>query len=92
MKNDEKIMKNILESFKDKLVSKNQLERAFRDVLQDKYSENRKTVVGLTSKSSSETKAAQEAFVSTKERVSNTIKEYLAKAGHNKALHMMSQY
>jgi len=40
MKNDEKIVRNILESFKDKLVSKKQLERAFRDVLQDKYSEN----------------------------------------------------
>ncbi|MCK5030300.1 MAG: hypothetical protein KAR64_02425, partial [Thermoplasmatales archaeon] len=39
MKNDEKIVRNILESFKDKLVSKKQLERAFRDVLQDKYSE-----------------------------------------------------
>ena len=40
MKNDEKIIRNILESFKDKLVSKKQLERAFRDVLQGKYSEN----------------------------------------------------
>jgi len=40
MKNDEKIIRNILGSFKDKLVSKKQLERAFRDVLQDKYSEN----------------------------------------------------
>ena len=40
MKNDEKIIKNILESFKDKLVSKNQLESVFRDVLHDKYSEN----------------------------------------------------
>jgi len=40
MKNDEKIVRNILESFKDKLVSKKQLDRAFRDVLQDKYSEN----------------------------------------------------
>lgn len=40
MKNDEKIVRNILESFKDKLVSKKQLERAFSDVLQDKYSEN----------------------------------------------------
>jgi hypothetical protein len=40
MKNDEKIIRNILESFKDKLVSKRQLEKAFRDVLQDKYSEN----------------------------------------------------
>ena len=38
MKNDEKIVRNILESFKDKLVSKKQLERTFRDVLQDKYS------------------------------------------------------
>lgn len=38
MKNDEKIVRNILESFKDKLVSKKQLERAFSDVLQDKYS------------------------------------------------------
>ena len=40
MKNDEKIVRNILESFKDKLVSKKQLERAFNDVLQDKYYEN----------------------------------------------------
>ena len=40
MKNDEKIIRNILESFKDTLVSKKQLERAFRDVLQDKYPEN----------------------------------------------------
>lgn len=37
---DEKIIKNILESFKDKLVSKKQLLKVFRDVLQDKYSEN----------------------------------------------------
>jgi len=40
MKVDEKIIRNILESFKDKLVSKRQLVRAFTDVLQDKYSEN----------------------------------------------------
>ena len=40
MKNNERIVRNILESFKDKLVSKKQLERAFSDVLQDKYSEN----------------------------------------------------
>ena len=40
MKIDEKIIRNILESFKEKLVSKKQLERAFRDVLQTKYSEN----------------------------------------------------
>ena len=39
IKNDEKIIRNILESFKDKLVSKKQLERAFRDVLQDEYPE-----------------------------------------------------
>ena len=39
IKNDEKIIRNILKSFKDKLVSKKQLERAFRDVLQDKYPE-----------------------------------------------------
>lgn len=40
MNNDQKIIINILGSFKDKLVSKKQLERAFRDVLQAKYSEN----------------------------------------------------
>ena len=40
MKNDEKIVRNILESFKDKLVSKKQLERTFSDVLQDKYFQN----------------------------------------------------
>ena len=40
MKYDEKIIRNILESFKDRLVSKKQLERVFCDVLQDKYSEN----------------------------------------------------
>ena len=40
MKIDEKIIRNILESFKEKLVSKKQLERAFRNVLQTKYSEN----------------------------------------------------
>ena len=40
MKNNERIIRNILESFKDKLASKKQLERTFRDVLQDKYSEN----------------------------------------------------
>jgi len=37
---DEKIIKNILESFKDKLVSKKQLIKAFWNVLQDNYSEN----------------------------------------------------
>ena len=40
MKNDEKITRNILESFKDKLVSKKQLEKSFRYVLQDKYSDS----------------------------------------------------
>ena len=40
MKLDEKITRNILDSCKDKLVSKKQLERLFCDVLQDKYSEN----------------------------------------------------
>lgn len=45
MKTDDKILRNILDSFKDKLVSKKQLETAFRDVLQDKYSE--KIIVNL---------------------------------------------
>lgn len=40
MKDDEKIVRNILESSKDRLVSKKQLTKALRDVLQDKYSEN----------------------------------------------------
>lgn len=40
MKYDERIIRNLLESLKDKLVSKKQLEIAFRNVLQDKYSEN----------------------------------------------------
>lgn len=40
MKNDEKIVRNILESFKEKLVFKKQLARALKDVLQDKFSEN----------------------------------------------------
>ena len=40
MKIDEKIIRNILESLKDKLVSKRQLEGVFGDVSQDKYSEN----------------------------------------------------
>lgn len=40
MKNDEKIVRNILESFKEKLVFKRQLARALKDVLQDKFSEN----------------------------------------------------
>ena len=40
MKNDERIVINILESFKEKLVSKKQLARALRNVLQDKYSES----------------------------------------------------
>lgn len=39
MKYDEKIIGNILESLKDKIISKKQLQKAFRDVLQDKYSE-----------------------------------------------------
>jgi len=45
MKVDDKILRNILDSIKDKLVSKKQLETAFRDVLQDKYSE--KIIVNL---------------------------------------------
>jgi predicted transcriptional regulator of viral defense system len=40
MKNDERIVRNILESFKDKLASKKHLEKTFRNVLQDKYSKN----------------------------------------------------
>ncbi len=40
MKNDGKIIRNILESFKDKLVSKKQLKKVFSDVLQDNSSEN----------------------------------------------------
>lgn len=40
MKIDEKIIRNILESFNDKLVSKKQLIKVFRDVLQGNYSEN----------------------------------------------------
>ena len=35
-----KIIRNILESFNEKLVSKKQLTKAFRNVLQDKYSDN----------------------------------------------------
>lgn len=40
MKNDERIVRNILKSLKGRLVSKKQLTKALRDVLQDKYSEN----------------------------------------------------
>ena len=40
MKDDEKVVRNILESSKNRIVSKKQLTRALRDVLQDKYSEN----------------------------------------------------
>ena len=40
MKKNNKIIKNILGSFKEKLVSKKQLENAFREVLQDNYSKN----------------------------------------------------
>lgn len=40
MKNQDRIVKNILGSFKDKLVSKKQLETTFRDVLQESYSKN----------------------------------------------------
>ena len=40
MKIDEKIIRNILESFNEKLVSKKQLIKVFRDVLQVNYSEN----------------------------------------------------
>jgi len=39
MKIDKKIIKNILESIKDKLISKKQLINAFKDVLQNKYTE-----------------------------------------------------
>jgi len=45
MKVDDKILRNILDSIKDKVVSKKQLVTAFRDVLQDKYSE--KIIVNL---------------------------------------------
>lgn len=45
MKTNDKILRNIVDSFKDKLVSKKQLETAFRDVLQDKYS--KKIIVNL---------------------------------------------
>ena len=40
MKVDKRIIRNILESFNEKLVSKKQLKNAFRDVLHDNYSEN----------------------------------------------------
>jgi len=40
MKINDKVVRNILESFKEKLASKKQLARTIRDVLQDKYSEN----------------------------------------------------
>ena len=40
MKVDLKIIRNILESFNEKLVSKKQLTKVFRDVLQGNYSEN----------------------------------------------------
>lgn len=40
MKIDEKIVRNILESLNEKLVSKKQLTKVFRDVLQGNYSEN----------------------------------------------------
>ena len=40
MKIEKKITRNILESIKDRLVSKKQLKNAFRDVLQNKYTED----------------------------------------------------
>lgn len=40
MKIDHKVISNILHSFKDKIVSIKQLEKAFRDVLQDKYDQS----------------------------------------------------
>ncbi len=45
MKIDNSIIRNILDSINDKLASKKQLEKLFRDVLQDKYSE--KVIVNL---------------------------------------------
>ncbi len=40
MKIDKRIIRNILDSINDKLISKRQLEKVLRDVLQDKYTEN----------------------------------------------------
>jgi len=50
---------------------------------------NRKTMVGLTAKSNEQTQVAQEEFLTHKQNVSKTIKEYLVKAGHSGALGLM---
>jgi len=50
---------------------------------------NRESFVGLTSKSSEASSAAQEEFLDTKKQVTNTVKEYLTKAGHSRALGFM---
>jgi hypothetical protein len=50
---------------------------------------NRKSFVGLTARTSERTMQNQEEFLNTKQRVTNSVKEYLSKAGHSRALGYM---
>jgi len=50
---------------------------------------HRESFVGLTARSNSNTDSRQEDYLDTKTAVTNTMKEYLTKAGHSRALGFM---
>jgi len=59
---------------------------------ENRLGSKRESLVGMTSLSSEQTRAAHENFVTSKERVTNSVKEYLSKAGHRKALAHIGAY
>ncbi len=72
----------------DKMVEK-VLGNLRKEVLRERKGK-RESFVGLTALSSEQTQANHEEFASNKQRVTNSIREYLTKAGHGRALGIMN--
>jgi len=75
-------------------MKENVIDKVFENLNKEIQQENkRQSVVGMSSLSNGQTEAAHEEYRTNKQRVTNTVKEYLQKAGHNGALgHIMQSY
>ena len=60
-----------------------------KEMAQEMKGSRRESFVGLTARSNSNSQANHEEYVDTKKAVTNTMKEYLTKAGHSRALGFM---
>lgn len=61
-----------------------------REIKEEKAATNRQSLVGMSSATNAETQAKQEEYINNRKATTSVIKEYLQKAGHHKALNLMT--